>query len=140
MKATRSRTPSVQRVFAGRVGVGGLPDAHRERVESLAAEGFCQPLPAEGSYLLCRRVDFLQAGDIVQVPIMHGTGQRLYSPAEFPDIVERTVIFQMLAAHYHLHPVGVSVRPGGGPEIPDEPVRGLEPRGDVDLIHPDLLG
>ena len=59
---------------------------------------------------------------------------------QFTDIVERVVVSELLAAHDHLYPVGMSVRPGRWPEVSDEPVRSLEPRGNVDLIHPGLLG
>src|SRR5215211_7803419 len=64
MKATRMRAPSGQRVFAGCVSVGGLPDAHRKRVEPLASERLCQLLPTEGCYRLGRRVDSCQASDL----------------------------------------------------------------------------
>src|SRR5215208_2790267 len=140
MKATRKRILSGQRVFAGCVGVGGLPDAHRKRVEPLAAEGFCQLIPTVGGHRLGRRVDSLQAWDLVQIPVVHGAGQPLYSLPQSPDIVERAIISEMLAAHDHLHPVGVSVRPGRRTEVPHEPVGSFEPHGDVDLIHPGLLG
>src|SRR5215210_7299879 len=140
MKATRRRILSGQRVCAGCVGVGGLPDAHRKRVEPTAAERFCHLIPTVGGDCLGRSVDSLQAWDLVQIPVVHGAGQTLYSLPQFANVVERAVVSELLAAQDHLQPVGVSVRSGRRPEVPDEPMGGFEPRGDVDLIHPGLLG
>src|SRR5215216_1569499 len=84
--------PSGQRVFAGGVCVGGLPDTHRKRVELLAAEGSCQLIPTVGGHGLGRRVDFLQAWDLVQLPVVHGADQPLYGLAQFADVVERAVV------------------------------------------------
>src|SRR3712207_8759547 len=39
----------------------------------------------------------------------------------------------------HLHPVGVAVRPRSRAKVSDEPVRSLEVRCYVDLVHPGLL-
>src|SRR5215208_3934871 len=108
MKATRRRTPSGQRVFAGCVGVRGLPDAYCKGVESLAAERLCELIPTIRGHRLGRRVDFRQAWDLVQVPVVHGADQSLYSLPQFADVVERAVVSEMLSPHDHLHPVGVS--------------------------------
>src|SRR5687768_16444502 len=98
MKATRRRTPSGQRVFAGCVGVGGVPDAPPARSAPPRPEGSCQLTPTVRGPRFCRRIDFRPPWDLVQVPVVHGAGQSLYSPPQFTDIVERAVVSEMLAA------------------------------------------
>src|SRR5215210_5139642 len=104
----------------------------------MIAQRRSQPLPTIISDGFGGRVDARQAGDLVQISVVKGAREVVYSLLQTPDVVECAIFGETPAANDRLQPVGVPVHPRRWPEVPDEPVRGLEPRGDVDLIHPSL--
>ena len=115
------------------VGLGRLPEAHRERFDAETLETRGDLVPEVERHDLRGCVELLEGCNFVEVAVVQLGGRRLCRCLHHADITERAVAPQGSAAYGDLDAIRVAVQALRRTEVAVQPVGGLELGDNADL-------